>query len=97
MELSDQARKDSDYIRALNENAEKSVEQILQKVNNIRIEEQILIRVRKDIHKVRSVAYYYGEMTAKNGKNILDLNESRHQYLILNPRRSPKRLTVKYS
>ena len=55
VELSDQARKDSDYIRALNENAEKSVEQILQKVNNIRIEEQILIRVRKDIHKVSLV------------------------------------------
>ena len=71
VELSDQARKDSDYIRALNENAEKSVEQILQKVNNIRIEEQILIRVRKDIHKVRLVVHYCREAIAENGTKYI--------------------------
>ena len=67
VELSDQARKDSDYIRALNEHADQSMEQIHQKVNNIRVEEQILIRIRKDIHKVGELYHFIREsLTVKN-------------------------------
>ncbi len=52
VELSAQAQKDADYIRALNANLDRAADGVRTKMDNIRIEEQITLKYLKDIHKV---------------------------------------------